>query len=100
LDYEIQKTLSKQSFQAPSNVENALLLISVKNIWFKVSQDINIPKEDIITQLGLIVNRRNKIAHEADFDSITRAKLPMNNLEVKETIDFIQKIVTSIENNK
>ena len=50
-------------------------------------------KDDIPRELGLIVNRRSKIAYEADIDSIINDKTPIDQaiIEVK---TFIVKLAT------
>jgi hypothetical protein len=56
------------------------------------------PAKDIKTQLSSIVDRRNKIAHEADIDptyTIGQRWLIDESL-VNDTVDFIEQIVECI----
>lgn len=97
LDNEIRKINSKHSYQAPTNVERALALIEVKSIWRSVSLILRMPKDDIVKELGLIVNRRNKIAHEADIDPITNDKTQIDRNTVDDVKLFIVKLVNAID---
>lgn len=97
LDNEIRNVTSKCSYQAPSNVERALALIDVKSIWKFVAKELNMSRDDIVKELGLIVNRRNKIAHEADIDPITNEKTPIDRNTLIDVKNFITKIVTEID---
>jgi hypothetical protein len=97
LDNEIRNVTSKCSYQAPSNVERALALIDIKPIWGFVGKELKMTKDDIIKELGLIVNRRNKIAHEADIDPITNEKTPIDRQTLLDVKTFMIKIVTAID---
>lgn len=96
LDGEIKKITSKDSYQSPSNVEKALSLIDLNNVWLKVSSDMNMNPADIKSKLALIVNRRNKIAHEADFDYLLGHKIPIDRILVDDIKDFITNLVKAI----
>lgn len=54
--------------------------------------------QDIKGQLSLIVERRNKIAHEADIDPTYEIgrRWEINEELVLEAVDFLQKIVETI----
>jgi len=97
LDNEIRNVISKCSYQAPSNVERALILIDIKSIWSFVAKELHLDKEDIVKELGLIVNRRNKIAHEADIDPISNEKTPIDRDTLIYVKTFITKIVEAID---
>lgn len=97
LDLEIRKITSKDSYQSPASIEQALGLISIKSIWTKVSGSLLIPPEDIKKKLNLIVRRRNKIAHEADYDCITNSKTPIEIIDVEDTRNFIVSLVNTID---
>jgi hypothetical protein len=54
--------------------------------------------QDIKQQLSLIVDRRNKIAHEADIDPsyLGGDRWPIDELLVNEAVDFLEQVVESI----
>ena len=68
LEDEIRERLGYQSFQQPDKVADAIRLISDKKLWDELSIQRGEPARDIKQQLSSIVDRRNKIAHEADID--------------------------------
>ena len=56
------------------------------------------PPQDIKQQLTEIVNRRNKIAHEADIDPTLNIgnRWYIDESMVGDTVDFIEQVVESI----
>ncbi|MFN4146231.1 MAG: hypothetical protein ACK4GN_10440 [Runella sp.] len=52
--------------------------------------------QDIRNRLALIVDRRNKIAHEADFDFINGKKYPIDKLTTNDVVAFIEKLAEAI----
>lgn len=92
----LKKKLSKDSFQSPKSIEYALSIIGVGKIWSKLSDKTGIKAEDIKNTLSIIVNRRNKIAHESDWNSVTGAYEDIGVEDVLYCRDFITKLVNSI----
>jgi RiboL-PSP-HEPN len=68
LESEIRERLGYQSFQQADKIADAIRYISDKKLWDEVAIQMNRSAKDIKQQLNLIVDRRNKIAHEADID--------------------------------
>jgi hypothetical protein len=97
LDTEVKNILSRYSYQSSINVENAMGLIGVRKIWSKIASNLNQSSEDIKNRLNLIVNRRNKIAHESDINFITGAKECIDKAIVIDTIDFLKRLVNEID---
>ena len=99
----LRKRLSKDSFQAPKSIEHALGLIRIKNVWGKITKMNNIalisnvPAEDIKKKLSIIILRRNKIAHESDFDCISMSFIPIRKEDVNDTISFLSAFVEAID---
>ena len=56
------------SFQQPDKIADAIRLFSDVKLWQQVALELAIPEQDVKARLKLIVDRRNKIAHEADVD--------------------------------
>ncbi|MGG5210886.1 HEPN domain-containing protein [Chryseobacterium sp. MIQD13] len=96
LDGEIKKITAKDSYQSPSSIEKALGFIDFTNVWNTISPEMGIPPKDIKDRLALIVNRRNKIAHEADFDYTLGSKNPIDRGLVDDVRNFIIKLVKAI----
>lgn len=85
-----------KSFQTPVIIRENLLKIGIDNVWNKVSQKINIPQTEIESTLQLIIERRNKISHEADIDIQTNTKREINPEETISNVEFIEKICETI----
>lgn len=62
----IRDRLKQDSFQSPKSIEYAFGLIGIKKIWSSIKDTMEMSCDDITKTLGLIVNRRNLIAHESD----------------------------------
>jgi len=98
LEDEIQQRHSYKSFQQPENIADAIRLISDKKLWEGVGNVMGRPPKDIKQELSIIVDRRNKIAHEADIDPTLGLgnRWGINEGLVNDAVDFIEQIVESI----
>lgn len=97
LENEIREKHSYLSFQHPDKIGDAIRLFYSSPLWPEVASSLSISVSDVKTKLKLIVERRNKIAHEADMDpSYPGARWPIDKHDVKTTIDFIQEVCESI----
>jgi len=96
LEKHIDSKNSENSFQSPRNIEYALGLINLDKIWTKLSLEMNRQPEDIRSQLALVVDRRNKIAHESDRDNLLGGKIFIDKMLVNNTISFIDNLCDSI----
>lgn len=96
LESELQKVLSRFSYQNPTNVENALKLISVTNIWRRVASKLHISESEVKNRLSLIVQRRNKIAHESDYNYLTGSKEIIDHSMIADSLKFIEKLTKNI----
>jgi len=98
LEDEIRERLGYESFQQPDKIADAIRYISDKNLWDEVANKISRRPEDIKQQLNSIVDRRNKIAHEADIDPTFNIgnRWNIDEVLVGDAVDFIEQIVESI----
>lgn len=97
LENEIRQRHSYQSFQRPDKIADAIRLISDKQLWKEVSVKMSIPEQGIKEQLRLIVERRDRIAHEADIDrNCPGTRCPIVQVFVNEKVDFLEQVVESI----
>jgi hypothetical protein len=97
LDAELQNILSRDSYQSPTSIESAFCLINVNKIWSKISPGFGKPADDIKNELALIINRRNKIAHESDVNFATGLKEYIDRPMLQDTKYFINKLVDELE---
>ncbi|WP_343539637.1 HEPN domain-containing protein [Sphingobacterium thalpophilum] len=96
---EIKQKNSYKSFQEPRKIAEALSFIGIKSIWVDIGKTLGKESFDLQKQLSLIVQRRNQIAHESDINPTLGLgeKYAISATIVKETIDFIKKIIDAIE---
>lgn len=95
---EIRKNLGWHTFQRPDKIKDAIALFNPIQLWQQVASTIGDSELNLKTQLNLIVDRRNMIAHEADIEPIFKTKRAISDVDVKGTIDFIEKLGTTIYN--
>jgi RiboL-PSP-HEPN len=98
LENEIRERLGYQSFQQADKIADAIRYISDKKLWDEVSTKMSKPAKDIKQQLNSIVDRRNKIAHEADIDPTFNigSRWSIDEVLVGDAVDFINQLVDSI----
>lgn len=98
LEDEVRDRLGYQSFQQPEKIADAIRLISDKKLWDEVAVILGKSAKEVKQQLSVIVDRRNKIAHEADIDPTfgigNRWNIDEN--QVVDAVNFIEQVVESI----
>lgn len=98
LESEIRDRLGYQSFQQADKIAEAIRHISDKKLWDEVGILMAKSAKDIKQQLNSIVDRRNKIAHEADIDPTFNigSRWNIDEMLVGDAVDFIEALVESI----
>ncbi|MFH0924330.1 MAG: HEPN domain-containing protein [bacterium] len=97
LENEIREKHSYLSFQHPDKIGDAIRLFYSPPLWPEVASSLSFSVNDVKTTLKLIVERRNKIAHEADMDpSYPGTRWPITKNDVQMTINFIENVCESI----
>lgn len=99
LDSEIRSRHSLLSFQHPDKIAEAIRLISSIELWNSVATALHQDSTAIKTRLNLIIQRRNKIAHEADVDptySGTGTRWPITPILASESVDFVELVCETI----
>ncbi len=97
LTNELRKMQKTETFQSHKSIENIFKNIEVKNIWLKLETLIGIKAQKIKDELGLIIDRRNKISHESDWDYFSQKKNVIEFSEVQNVVNFIRQFVEGIE---
>lgn len=93
----VRERHSWQSFQDPDKIAEAIRLISAVKLWEVVGEELGLSPQDAKTQLKLTVDRRNKIAHEADMDPTNPGfRWPISASLVKDAVDFIERVAEAI----
>ena len=97
LDTEVRTRHGLLSFQQADKVAKAIHLISAVELWNEVGIRLATPAKNIKNNLQLIVQRRNKIAHEADIDpSFPGLRWPITPADVTSATDFVERICETI----
>ncbi|MES2294049.1 MAG: hypothetical protein V4527_12180 [Pseudomonadota bacterium] len=97
LETEIRNRHSFLSFQHPEKISDAVRLFSDVKLWEAVGNRLGEDASAIKSSLVLIVDRRNKIAHEADVDpSYPGQRWPINVSLVEGIFSRIESISTAI----
>lgn len=94
---DIRERHSFLSFQQPDKIADAIRQFSDVKLWQQVALQLALPEQDVKARLKLIVDRRNKIAHEADVDpSYPDMRWPISKSDVDQSLAFISQIGESI----
>lgn len=97
LNNEIRKLHRTETYQSQRSIENIFSNIQIKNVWSKLEPAFGTTAKNIKDELGIIIDRRNKISHESDWDYFNQRKNPIDLKEVEFVVDFIKKFVRGIE---
>ncbi len=98
LEDEIRQKHSYLSFQQPDRIADAVRLFSGCSLWQDVARNMSKDVTSVKRQLTLIVDRRNKIAHEADLDpSYPGTRWPINPSDANNATDFIAELCETID---
>lgn len=95
LTNELRKIQKTESYQSSKSIENLYNSLNVKNIWSQLER-IGIDglrANDIKNELANIIDRRNKISHESDWDFINQRKYPISLEDIVAVVNFIKNIV-------
>lgn len=93
LEDEIRRQHGWLSFQHPDKVADAIRLFCGKELWNEVGNRLGIDRKSAKNRLALIVDRRNKIAHEADMDPTSPgSRWPIDEQLVQDAIDTLEQI--------
>ncbi len=85
------------SYQTPTNIGDGLSLIwKEEHKWQKISILMQINERDVKTQLETLVTRRNQIVHETDLNIQDGSKNNISDIDVKDSVNFIEKLGNAI----
>ena len=85
------------SFQHPDKIAEAIRLMSAEKLWERVAAELVTTTTAVKAQLLAIVDRRNKIAHEADMDPTNPGyRWPIDKMLVEDALDFLERLTKAI----
>lgn len=94
---EIRSRHSFSTFQTPDRIASAVRLISDVSLWLEVAERMNADDKEVKQELRVIVDRRNKIAHEADMSrSPYEDRNSIDRQMVTEAVNFLERVVEAI----
>ena len=94
---EIRNRHSYATFQQPDRIADAVRLFSSVPLWEEVASRLGTTSTNTKNALALIVDRRNKIAHEADVDpSYPGQRWPIDRALVDGMLSTVEGIVQAI----
>jgi hypothetical protein len=97
VESEIRTQHSFIAFQKPDKVAEGIRLISEIKLWDAVAARLGVKAEYLKQTLSLIVDRRNKIAHEADLDpTYPKVRWPISASDVDGVVNFLVALVEAI----
>ncbi len=87
------------AYQDPDKISDGLSLIwEEEHKWQKIAAKTGIDEKTLKTTLKNIAVRRNQIVHEADTDIQTNTKNIIEEGDVKDIVDFIEKLGNALYN--
>jgi hypothetical protein len=97
LEAEVRSRHGYLSFQQPDKIADAVRLFSSVELWKEVSGELKTDAKSLKTSISLIVERRNKIAHEADVDpSYPNQRWPIDRGHVEYALELIELVAGAI----
>lgn len=98
VEADIRSQHSFLSFQHPDKIADALRTVTDVKLWDEVASLLGHSAKDVKDRLTLIVDRRNKIAHEADLDpTYPNTRWPIHAPDVTDTVGFLSDVVQAID---
>lgn len=87
-----------KTFQHPDKISDGLAYIwSEKHKWKFISAKMGLDSEAVKRKLSAIVDRRNLIAHNGDYNEALARKLSISQGDAEDVVTFIEEIVIVID---
>jgi len=97
LNEAVRTAHSFLTFQHPDRIADAIRMISPVKLWESVAKELGSNAKSVKTNLIAIVDRRNRIAHEADMDHmVPGARWPIDHAMVNDALNFLHAVATAI----
>ena len=99
LDDAITKRHGHRPFLKTEDIAGAIRLTSEVQLWNEVANHLGYDSAQTLkTDIKLIVDRRNKIAHEADLDPTQPgSRWPISHDLASDAVDLVESVVRGIE---
>jgi hypothetical protein len=94
----LSECIRYKSFQHPDKIADGLSYVwAEKHKWQYIAGVLGISLDHLKGTMENIVDRRNLIAHNADYDEARGEKLPVDKLQALEVVKFLASIADVIE---
>jgi len=94
IEQEVRRILGFRTFQKSEKIAEGFSLISDSKLFSTLASRMRKRAEEIRKELDVIVDRRNKIAHEADLDgTLPGSRWPITTADVSNAANFIERVV-------
>ena len=99
IEREIVQKHKNLAFQQPEKIADALSLIwNETHKWQAIASKLESSEGLVRTTLKTIVDRRNKIVHEGDFDPYIGTKYTITQTEANNAVQFVESLGITIYN--
>lgn len=93
LESIVREKHSYLTFQRPDKIADAIRLFSPAVLWDEVGHILGEDAKRVKERLSLIIDRRNKIAHESDMDpSYPGTQWPISEKDAGDVITLVEKL--------
>jgi hypothetical protein len=103
-DLHVRTNLGRKTFQYPDDIADAVRLCSGVELWNEVASHLGAPPanksaaaKSMKKTLSLVIERRNKIAHEGDLQPPPREPWPISQADVAFVAQQLERIVRAID---
>jgi hypothetical protein len=99
LDEQIRDGLGHRTFQQPDDIAQAIRLISNVELWNSVAVQLQSTSRDVRDRVRLVVDRRNKIVHEADSNPAygqIGMLWPLTATQADNAVGFIESVAEAV----
>ena len=101
IESEIREKHGYQSFQSPDKIADAVRLFSGCELWPSVAAKLGSTAKEVKDRLIIIVDRRNQIAHEADWAPSSPGqpaiRWPISAADSEQAVNFIEDVCEAID---
>lgn len=96
----VRKSMADRTYQDAGKIEDAVKILGVEDLWFKMAQKLKVSKEKTRTHVQPYVERRHQIVHRGDFGQTKRTKnqlKPIARAYAERCVSEIRRFVEAID---
>ena len=94
----LNECIKHKSFQHPEKISDGLSYIwGEKHKWQFIANKLSLSSEGLRKIIITIIDRRNTIAHDGDYDEASGNKYPIHKNQAEYVVDLLSKVVKAID---